>query len=349
MKKVLSLVLVVVLMLALTTGCSGTNTAAGNEKAATGENASEAPKSITIKVGHVEPEERSTHQALLEFEKEVESKSNGSISVELYPNGSLGGDVQLTESVAMGTLDMALPATSVLTTYSPKFGVLDMPYLFSNAENAFKAMDGELGQYFNGELEKVGIKNLGYSFNGLRSLTNSVRPVNEPADLKGMKVRVMESPVFIDFFETLGANATPMSFNELFTGLQQKTVEAQENPPSLIYSNKFYEVQDYISLTEHVNNFLAFIMNKNLYDSLTAEQQEIISTAAKNYVTLQRNMELTDTDKYVELLKTEGGMEVNEVTPENKQKFRDALEPMYEKYRKELGQDIFDMAEKYNK
>lgn len=348
MKKYLSLVLIVVLMFTVAVGCSNTESAGGNENPVE-ETQNEKVESITLQVGHVEPEDRSTHQALLEFKKEVETNSNGSIKIEIHPNGALGGDVQLTESVAMGTLDMALPATSVLVTYSPEFGILDMPYLFSNTDNAFAAMDGQVGDYFNSLLEPVGIKNLGYSFNGLRSITNSVRPINEPADLDGLKVRVMESPVFIDFFETLGANATPMSFNELFTGLQQKTVEAQENPPSLIFSNKFYEVQDYLSLTEHVNNFLAFIMNKDTFDSLSAEQQEIITTAANNYVDLQRDMELNDTSKYVDLLGTEGGLEVNEITDENKQKFRDALEPMYEKYRGEFGQDLFDMAEQYNK
>lgn len=348
MKKYLSLVLIVVLMFTVTVGCSNTESAGGNENPGE-ETQNEKVESITLQVGHVEPEDRSTHQALLEFKKEVETNSNGSIKIEIHPNGALGGDVQLTESVAMGTLDMALPATSVLVTYSPEFGILDMPYLFSNTDNAFAAMDGQVGDHFNSLLEPVGIKNLGYSFNGLRSITNSVRPINEPADLDGLKVRVMESPVFIDFFETLGANATPMSFNELFTGLQQKTVEAQENPPSLIFSNKFYEVQDYLSLTEHVNNFLAFIMNKGTFDSLSAEQQEIITTAANNYVNLQRDMELSDTSKYVDLLGTEGGLEVNEITDENKQKFRDALEPMYEKYRGEFGQDLFDMAEQYNK
>lgn len=344
MKKYLSLILMVAAISVFAFGCSKSST-----EGSTDVSKGESNKSVTLQVGHVEPEDRSTHQALLEFKKEVETESNGSITIEIHPNGALGGDVQLTESVAMGTLDMALPATSVLVTYSPEFGILDMPYLFSNTENAFTAMDGEVGEHFDSMLEEVGIKNLGYSFNGLRSITNSVRPINELADLKGMKVRVMESPVFIDFFETLGANATPMSFNELFTGLQQGTVEAQENPPSLIYSNKFYEVQKYLSLTEHVNNFLAFIMNKDLYDSLSAEQQGIISKAAENYVTLQREMELTDTDKYVGLLNTEGGLEVNEVSVENKQKLRDALEPMYEKYRSEFGQDLFDLCEQYNK
>lgn len=349
MKKYFSLVLMVALLSVFTFGCSNSKPAETPDANKTETTGVKEEKNVTLQVGHVEPEDRSTHQALLDFKKEIETKSNGSITIEIHPNGALGGDVQLTESVAMGTLDMALPATSVLVTYSPEFGILDMPYLFSNTENAFAAMDGEVGNHFNSMLEEVGIKNLGYSFNGLRSITNSVRPINEPADLKGMKVRVMESPVFIDFFETLGANATPMSFNELFTGLQQGTVEAQENPPSLIYSNKFYEVQKYISLTEHVNNFLAFIMNKDLYDSLSVEQQTIISEAAKNYVDLQRKMELDDTDKYVKLLGTDGGLEVNEVSVENKQKLRDALEPMYEKYRSEFGQELFDMAEQYNK
>lgn len=342
MKRFISLILAIIMVATVTVGCSKSETASSN-------GGSNTEKAVNLRVGHVETEDRSTHRALLEFKEEVETKSNGSITIEIHPNGSLGGDVQLTESVAMGTLDMALPATSVLVTYSKEFGVLDMPYLFKDPESAFAAMDGEVGEYFNKTLETVGIKNLGYPYNGLRSLTNSVRPVNEPADLKGMKVRVMESPVFIDFFETLGANAIPMSFTELFTGLQQGTVEAQENPPSLIYSSKFHEVQDYLSLTEHVHNFLAFIMNKNKFDSLSAEQQEIITTAAKAFVDKQRAMELEDTNKYVELLASEGGMTVNEVSPENKQKFRDALQPMYDKYYKEFGQEIFDLAEQYNK
>lgn len=344
MKKHISLLVALLLLSAFITGCSGNDKSETNEAGdtnATGD-------TIKLQVGHVEAEDRSTHRALLEFKEEVESESDGNMVIELHPNAALGGDVQLTESVAMGTLDMALPATSVLVTYAPEFGILDMPYLFLNSENAFEAMDGEIGEYFNDKLEQVGIKNLGYSYNGLRSLTNSVRPVNEPKDLDGLKVRVMESPVFIDFFETLGANATPMSFNELFTGLQQKTVDAQENPPSLIYASKFYEVQEYLSLTEHVNNFLAFIMNQGKFDSLTEEQQDIITNAAKNYVELQREMELEDTGTYTELLETEGGLEVNEVSQENKEKFKEDLEPMYEKYKKDFGEELFETAEKYN-
>lgn len=319
--------------------------AACGRNAGNGTNAGE--DTITINIGHVEAEDRSTHQALVEsFKKTVEEKSNGTISVQIYPNSVLGGDAELTESVAMGTLEAALPSTSVLVSYSDDFGIMDMPYLFSSPENAFAAMDGDLGTYFNEKLEEVGIHSLGYSYNGLRSMTNNSHPIETPDDLKGLKMRVMENEVFIDFFETLGASATPMSFNELFTGLQQHTVDGEENPPSLIYASKFQEVQEYLSLTEHVNNFLGFIMNQDFYNSLTQEQREIIDEAAGEFVKAQRQMELEDTDHYIELLEEEG-MQVNSLTAEQKADFRQVLEPMYEKYRVQYGEEVFEMAEKY--
>lgn len=316
-----------------------------------GDKSSDIPseKEVILKVAHVEPESRSTNQALLIFKKEIEEASNGKMKIEIYPNGALGGDVQLTESVAMGTLDMALPSTSVLTSYTDNFGILDMPYLFNSSEIAFKAMDEEVGEYFNKILEDTGLINLGYIYNGPRSMTNSIRKISKPEDLKGMKVRVMESPVFIDFFRTLNANPTPMSFTEVYTALQQGAVEAQENPPSLIFANKFYEVQKYLSLTEHVHNFLAFIMNKNKYDSLTEEEKNILNEKARNYVINQRKMELEDNAKYIKLLETEGKLQVNLLSIEEKEKFREALKPMYEKYSKKFGKELFELADKYNK
>lgn len=335
-QKILAAGLAAVMMLSM---------AACGRNAGNGTNAGE--DTITINIGHVEAEDRSTHQALVEsFKKTVEEKSNGTISVQIYPNSVLGGDAELTESVAMGTLEAALPSTSVLVSYSDDFGIMDMPYLFSSPENAFAAMDGDLGTYFNEKLEEVGIHSLGYSYNGLRSMTNNSHPIETPDDLKGLKMRVMENEVFIDFFETLGASATPMSFNELFTGLQQHTVDGEENPPSLIYASKFQEVQEYLSLTEHVNNFLGFIMNQDFYNSLTQEQREIIDEAAEEFVKAQRQMELEDTDHYIELLEEEG-MQVNSFTAEQKADFRQVLEPMYEKYRVQYGEEVFEMAEKY--
>lgn len=339
---------------AVTLAACGRN--AGNQQAAAGTETGQetgsttggaAAGAVTIKIGHVEAEDRSTHQALVKYFKEpLEEKSGGSIKVDIHPNAALGGDAELTESVAMGTLDAALPSTSVLVTYSPDFGVMDMPWLFSIPEHAFAAMDGSMGQYFNEKLEAVGIHCLGYSYNGLRSMTNNVRPITKPEDLKGLKMRVMENQVFIDFFNTLGASATPMSFNELFTGLQQNTVDGQENPPSLIYASKFQEVQKYLSVTGHVNNFLGFIINKNFYDGLTEEQQKLVTEAAAEFVKQQRQMELDDTDLYVDKLEEEG-MIVNRLTEDEIAVFKQALEPMYEKYRLQFGDAIFEMAEKF--
>ena len=316
----------------------------GNEN-----NETKEEKEIVLKVAHVEPETRSTNRALLIFKEEVEEASNGSIKIEIYPNGALGGDVQLTESVAMGTIDMALPSTSVLTSYTDNFGILDMPYLFKSSEAAFNAMDGKMGEYFNESLKSSGLVNLGYTYNGPRSITNSVREIKKPEDLKGIKVRVMESPVFIDFFRTLGANPTPMSFTEVYTALQQGAVEAQENPPSLIFANKFYEVQKYLSITEHVYNFLAFIMNAEKFNSLTDEQKSILQEKAKKYIQNQREMELEDNNKYIELLGTEGKLKVNILTADEKEEFKKALQPMYDKYKKNFGEDLFNIADECNK
>ncbi len=344
-KSVMAILLVLTLVVTMLTGCGKPESPAASDPGGDGVQ----DETYTIKIGHVEPEERSSHQAALEFKDYVEKESDGKIKVEIHPNAVLGGDVQLTEAVALGTLEMAIPATSVLTMYSNDFGVLDMPFLFNTPEAGFNALDGELGERLTAKLKEVGIDCLGYGFNGSRSLTNSKRPIHEPADLKGLKVRVMESPVFIDLFKTLGANATPMSFSELFTALQQKTVDAQENPPSLIYTSRFQEVQSYLSLTNHVYNYLGMIINADFLNSLPAEYKTLVEEAGRKFlVERQRELELRDTDLYIEKLR-EAGMEVNEITPENNKKFQEALQPMYEKYEKELGQDIFDLARKYNK
>lgn len=346
MKKKFMALALMCLMVSTIFGCSGktekpADSSGGDQKAAT--------DSITINIGHVEPENRSTHQALLEFKKNVEEKSGNSLVIEIHPNGSLGGDVQLTEAVAMGTLDAALPSTSVLTTYSDDFGILDMPYLFKDAQSAFNAMDGDVGLYFDEKLKEKGIQNLGYTYNGPRSTTTNTKAVEKPEDLKGMKMRVMESPIFIDYYKTLGANPTPMSFTELYTGLQQGTVEAQENPPSLIFANKFYEVQKYLSVDEHVHNFLAFIMNKAKFDSLTQEQQKILIDEAKVYVNKQREYELKDNEKAIQDLEKEGGLQVNILAEDQKQAFKDALKPMYDKYKDTFSSELFEKCEKYNK
>lgn len=322
--------------------------ACGKKDNADGSGSNAPADSVVLKIGHVEAEDRSTHRALLEFEKQVEEATQGRIDVKIFANSELGGDEELCESVAMGTIQMALPSTSVLTSYNEKIGVLDMPYLFTSTEAAFAAMDGDLGKQIDEWITGNGFVPLGYLYNGPRCTTNNTRPIHTPADMAGMKIRVMSSPVFIKMYETLGANPTPMSFSELFTGLQQNVVEGQENPPTLIYASGFQQVQRYLTIDNHVHNFLAILTNEAWLNSLSAEDKAVIEEAAAQLVSNQRNMEMEDNSTIVDKLAAEG-MEVNTLTDEEYQAFVDKVQPMYDEYKQMWGEEIFDLATSFNK
>ena len=267
--------------------------------------------------------------------------------MEIFPNGELGGDEELCEAVAMGTIQMALPSSSVLTAYNEQIGILDMPYLFKDAQSAFNALDGELGAQIDQWIAGHGFVSLGYLYNGPRCTTNNVRPIYTPDDLKGLKIRVMSSPVFIRMYEVLGANPTPMSFSELYTGMQQNVVEGQENPPTLIYASGFQQVQKYLTLDEHVHNFLPILTNEAWLNSLSAEDQAIVKECRADMVTNQRKIELEDNETIVGKLEAEG-MEVNELTADQYQAFVDAIQPMYDEYKAAWGTEIFDLAASFN-
>lgn len=342
MKKALSLLLALVMLLALA-ACGDKDANTGNDD----QDNSGTAETIVLKIGHVEAEDRSTHKALLQFKEELESKTDGRFDVQIFANAEFGGDEELCESVAMGTIQMALPSTSVLTAYNERIGVLDMPYLFTDSQSAFNALDGALGEQIDEWIAGNGFVSLGYVYNGPRCTTNSIRPVYTPDDLAGMKIRVMSSPVFIRMYEVLGANATPMSFSELYTGLQQKTVDGQENPPTLIYASGFQQVQKYLTIDNHVHNFLPILTNEAWLNSLSTEDQDILKECCANMVTNQRSIELADNEDIVSKLEAEG-MEVNYLTDEQYQAFVDKVQPMYDEYKAAWGTEIFDLATSFN-
>lgn len=305
-------------------------------------------KVYTIRIGSISAETIPEVRAAYEFKKDIEKASSGRIKVDVFPNGALGGDRQMAEAVSLGTLDMVLTTTSALTTYEPEFGVLDMPFAFSNAESAFAAVDGELGQYLNKKLEdSAGIINLGYMLNGVRHMVNSTCPINEPADLEGLKMRVMESPVYIGMFKALGANPTPMSFTEVYTSLQQKTIDGFEVSANFMIEMKFYEVQKYYSLTGHTISLLAAAMNKNKFESLPDDLKSLVIDMSKKwFVDYQRSISLKEDATYIAQLK-ENGMEVNSITPENHTKFVKAVQTLYSEFEEKLGTDVFTLLKKY--
>ncbi len=305
-----------------------------------------AKAKYVLKVGYILPETQSDHIVMRDvFKKDVETLSEGQIAVELYPNAQLGGDRELIESVQLGTVEMAIPATSAIAGFEKRFQVFDLPFLFKSKEKAFKVLDGDLGRKLNELLPPLGMVNLGYAENGFRHVTNNRRPIRTPEDLKGLKLRTMENPLHMSFFKLLGANPTPMNFGELYTALQQGIVDAQENPVVLVYTSKFFEVQKYYSLTGHVFSATMLVTNKNFLDSLPDDLRKIVEDAARRYCVEQRKMAEEQEQEFLEALKATG-MEINELTDEEKTLFVEVTLPVYDQFRGEIGDELVDMAKK---
>lgn len=223
--------------------------------------------------------------------------------------------------------------------------MLDLPYLFTTREAAFAAVDGELGVKLNEYLMKKGFWVLGYQENGFRHVTNSRQPVRTPADLKGLKIRTMENPMHLAYFKALGANPTPMSWGELYTALQQGTVDAQENPYAMIVDGKFYEVQKYVSETGHVFSYEILIANKKFMEKLPQDLRALVADSARAAILKQREMMIKmEGDFKADVVKA--GMQANELTPEEKKPFVDAASSVYAQFEKQLGAEIMGIARK---
>ena len=191
------------------------------------------------------------HLGLLRFKELIEAKSGGRIAVDVFHSSQLGSERDLIEGLQLGTVQMTLISTAPLSGFTSDFLVFDLPFIFSSVKAARDCVDSEIGQKMLDQLASQGITGLCFFENGFRSITNSRRPIQTPADLDGIKIRTMENPIHMATFRTMKADPTPMAFGELFTALQQKTIDAQENPLAIVDTSKFYEVQDYLSLTEH--------------------------------------------------------------------------------------------------
>ena len=338
MKKVLAIILIIAAVLCGWYFIAGSKT----DKAAQSD-------PIIIKIGSIDSDAHPTIQAMnKQFKEPVEKLSNGRIKVEIYPNAQLGGDREMSEAVQKGILQMAIPATSPLAGFDKRVQILDIPYLFSSRETAFEGIDGDLGKTINGYLESKGFAVLGYLENGMRHVTNSKRPIYTPEDMKGIKIRTMENPMHMAYFKEVGANPTPMSWGELYTALQQKTVDAQENPYALIVDGKFYEVQKYASETGHVFSFELIIANKKFMDELPKDLKEIVEKCAMDACLSQRKVMAEQEAAFKEQC-IKAGMKCNSLTPEQKKAFIAASEPVYKQFEGELGKEIMEIARKVQK
>ncbi|NQD66441.1 DctP family TRAP transporter solute-binding subunit [Bacillus haikouensis] len=332
MKKYLILLLMAVVMMA---ACGRPSTSSGSEG---------GDETYTIRIAHLVPEEQSSHIAAVTFKEKLEKESDGRIKVELYPNGQLyGSDREAIEAVQLGNIEMTIPAVAPLASFNEKFMVFDLPFLFNNHEAAYKALDGELGQELMKDLEKNDIKGFVFGENGFRHMSNNKGPIESPADIEGQKFRTLENPLHTDTFKAFGANASPFAFGELYTALQQGTYDAMECPVSLYYTNKFYEVQDYLSMTGHVYAATALLMNNDYYNDLPEDLQKLVTEASEEYREEQRGLAQKQDVEFLNKLK-ESGMKVNELTDEQRGKFREAASSVYDKYVDRIGQDLVDKA-----
>ena len=340
MKKtsIIILGLAIILSLAMMAGC-GKKPAAGG--AASTSTAAVKDKDVTIRVGHVLAPEHPYHLGLLKFGELANQKSGGSIKVEVFHSSQLGNERDLIEGLQLSTVEMCVVSTAPLSGFTKKFQVFDLPFIFSETKKTREILDGPIGQGILESLPAQGIVGLCYFENGFRNITNSVKPISKPDDLKGMKIRTMENPIHMASFRAMGAAPTPMALGELFTALQQKTVDGQENPLAIINTSKFYEVQKYLSITRHFYAAAPLLIAKPLFDSLSANQQKAVKEAAVEAMAYERGLlDQMNTKLEDELQKL--GMELNRV---DIQPFIDAVQPVYAQYQAEIGADLIKQVQ----
>lgn len=266
---------------------------------------------VEFKFGHSGSLEHQYHVGAEEFKRLVEEKSGGEIKVNIFPQAQLGGERDLAEGVRMGTIEMSSVAASNMAGFVLELQVFGIPFLFETKEQVYHAVDGEIGKDLADIMRAKGFENLSIWEVGFRNMTNNVRPLKVPADMEGLKIRVQESKIWIEFMKRLGAVATPIPFGELYTALQQKVVDGQENPVATIYSMKYYEVQKYLSLTGHTYEPAIVIANPKWFNGLDPKHQAILKEAAMETAVIQRQ-KLADMDKErLEVIRN-AGVEIEE-------------------------------------
>jgi tripartite ATP-independent transporter DctP family solute receptor len=266
----------------------------------------------------------------------VGQKSGGKIKVSIFPNAVLGGDPQNLSAVRGGTLDFTSMATGLLAGLDKQFMVFDFPFLFNNAQEAYALSDGPVGQRLMGGLAAHGLVGLGIWDLGFRNMTNSKRPIAKVEDLLGLKVRVIASPIYLDMFNTLGANPVPMSFGEVYGALESKAIDGQDNPVGVIESAKFAEVQKFMSLTRHVYTGMPFLMSKKTWDSMSEAERKIILDAANEAKDEERKLSQAKELQAIDGLRK--SMQVNEVTASEIARLRQKVAPVVEKFSREVGE-----------
>jgi TRAP-type transport system periplasmic protein len=289
---------------------------------------------------------QNSHQgvAIDTLAKEVEKRTNGRYKIQAFYGGALGAEREATEAVQLGTQELTWTSTGPIPNFVPEVKIFDVPFLFRDYAHARAVLDGPIGQDMLKKFESKGFKALAWGENGFRHMTNNKRPINNPEDMKGLKLRTMENPVHIQAYKGFGIIPTPMAFTEVFAAMQQGTVDGQENPLSVITANKFDQVQKHLTLTGHVYSPGVFLMNKEVFDKLSAADKQAFLDAAK--VAAKANRERVDQDEKtaVKDLRAKGMQVVENV---DKAKYQAALAPVFADFEKQFGKANLDKIRDY--
>lgn len=294
-----------------------------------------------IKIGYALAEDSHYGVAAKAFEESLTAALGDQFSFRHFPSSGLGGEREVVEGVQLGTVEMTIVSTGTLSNFVPESGVFDVPFLFSSLDHARGVLDGEIGQEMLAKFDDAGLHALAWGEQGFRHITNNRGPIAAPADTEGLKIRTMENPVHIEAFEALGAAPTPMAWPEVIGALQQGAIDGQENPLSVIVSAKLSEVQKYLTLDGHVYSPAVILISPQLWDGLDDDQKAAFEAAATDAVAAMRGYVDEVEESGVATLK-EQGMEVNELSAEQKAAFRDALAEPYKTYEEQFGKDLMD-------
>ncbi len=297
-------------------------------------NSSQQIKPRVIKLAHVVNAKDAFNIAAEKFKQVVERKTGGKIRIKIYPNAQLGDERTLIEGMQMGTIDMGVITDGPIANFLPEIAVFEMPFLFNTPDEAYYILDGPIGQKVLKDLEKVNLHGLAFAERGFRNITNSKRPVRTAADVKGLKIRVMENPLYVDTFKALGANVVPMAWGDCLTALKQGTIDGQENPVVVIYSFKFWECQKYMTLDRHTYAPATILMSLKLWKSLTPKEKYIFTLAADEAADAARDYDNKNEAEQLKIIE-QHGMKV--IKNPDIASFRKAVEPVYKKYGAKFG------------
>ena len=293
--------------------------------------ASAQVKERTLKLGIQNPKGHPAELGAQKLAEIVAAKSGGKMKVRVFSGGQLGGDAQTVSALQGGTVEMTILNSGILGAQVKDFEVYDFPFMFANSSEADTVLDGPFGKGLHAKLEAKGIVGLGYWELGFRNLTNARKSIQKVEDIAGLKLRVIPNPINLDWVKALGANPVPLAFPEVYTALETKAIDGQENPVTVIHANKFNEVQKYLTLTRHQYNPQSIIVSKKVWDTFSADEKKIVSDAAAEAIKYERQLTREQEAQALDALK-KAGMEVTELPPAEVAKLREKMAPVIDKY-----------------